>query len=105
MALNGSNIQVVDKAPLTLRMQRRVVTFRAVTEIAGFSRFTLYRSAGLRELVQKHRAGSAQLRGCARFLGISAQFDVLASRSWNQEEALLQREARVCDKKIIENQN
>jgi len=51
----SENQRSVDKALLTLQIQGRAVTFRAVAELAGLSRSTLYRSDRFRELVQKHR--------------------------------------------------
>lgn len=94
--------RVVDKALLTLRMQGRTVTFRAVAELAGLSRSTLYRSAGLRELIQECREGSARLGGPAIFLGSSARVDVFGSGSWNQGKPLLQSDDRACNRECRE---
>ncbi|MNW39045.1 hypothetical protein D3C74_161280 [compost metagenome] len=89
--------RVVDKSLLTLRMQGRAVTFRAVAELAGLSPSTLYRSAGLRELIQEHRDGSALLGGRAIFLDSPARVNVLDSCSWKREGPLLQSAGGACN--------
>lgn len=94
--------RVIEKALLTLRLQGRTVTFRAVAELAGISRSTLYRSAGLRELIQEYRDGTAQLSGRAILLGSPARVDVFGSGSWNQGKPFLQSDDQACNRECRE---